>query len=161
MIVVTSVESHGYNTSLEGIIDSDLANLTGLARLKTLNLTNTVVSDKGLAYLKGLPALESLYLDATRVTDAGLPGLTKLRGLRELHLSRNKITDVGADQLTQLHKLELLNLSNTNVSEESVKRLRAALPKCQIMWRDANQKDSHQMPAEIELHLTQPSVENR
>ena len=42
VIVVTSVESHGYNTYLEGIIDSDLANLTGLARLKTVNVSNGV-----------------------------------------------------------------------------------------------------------------------
>lgn len=142
VIVVTSVESHGYNTVLKGITDADLANLTGLSRLKTVNVGNTIVSDEGLAYFKGLSALERLHLGGTQVTNDGLPHLIKLEGLRELDLRHTKITDAGAEQLAQLGRLESLDLRNTGVTAKGVKRLQAALPNCQITWNDPFRRTS-------------------
>ncbi len=48
-----------------------MAYFAWLTGLKTLDLSNTQVTDAGLATLVGLKGLEELYLGNTRVTDAG------------------------------------------------------------------------------------------
>jgi hypothetical protein len=46
------------------------------------------------------------------------------------------ITDAGLMHLHALTKLGKLSLKNTQVTEEGVKKLRDALPKCQITTAD-------------------------
>ena len=73
-------------------------------------------------------------LFATRVTDAGLVHLKGLHKLKTLILW-GAITDAGLENLKELKQLESLGLAGTNVTREGVKRLRQALPKCEIYGR--------------------------
>ena len=57
--------------------DAGTVYLSGLARLRWLNLFGTAVSDAGLAPLKKLTRLEELDVMQTRVTDAGVTGFKK------------------------------------------------------------------------------------
>jgi hypothetical protein len=63
--------------------DADLALLAGLPQLKSVNLTDTAISDEGLRHLAGLTGLTDLYLGGTKVTDKGMTHLEglKLQGL--------------------------------------------------------------------------------
>ncbi len=115
--------------------DSDLQPFgDALKGLRTLDLSNTQITDAGLEHLKGLTNLYSLRLDNTQITDSGLvhlKGLTNLRGI--LWLSGTQVTDAGLEHLKKLTKLHFLHLSNTNVTDEGVKKLQQALPNCRII----------------------------
>jgi hypothetical protein len=77
-------------------------------------VTATVIErdfgDDEAIYLKELTSLESLNLNCTTVTDAGL------------------------EHLVTLSKLRYLNLVATNVTPEGVKKLKRALPACEIVY---------------------------
>ncbi len=69
---------------------SDLAPLTGLSALQTLDVWTTKVTD--LAPLAGLSALQTLDVSCTRVTD--LAPLAGLSALQVLDVSCTKVTDL-------------------------------------------------------------------
>jgi hypothetical protein len=80
------------------LTDADLVHLTGLTKLKELNLSYNSVTDQGLTHLTALTGLELLHLDGTRVTDAGLGQLEPLTNLRVLTVTGTKVTDQGVEQ---------------------------------------------------------------
>ena len=96
---------------LKGTHIIDLAPLSGLASLSSLNLTRTPVTD--LAPLSGLTSLSSLTLTGTGVTD--LAPLSGLASLSKLNLSDTGVTDPAP--LSGLASLSRLNLSYTHVTE--------------------------------------------
>jgi internalin A len=49
-----------------------------------------------------------------------------------LWLNGTKVTDSGLEHLKGLMRLKELDLSNTNVTDEGVKKLKKALPNCNI-----------------------------
>jgi hypothetical protein len=114
------------------ITDEGLVHLEGLRQLQILALTGTRISDEGLVHLKGLGQLQVLDLSGTRVTDRGLLHLKGLRQLRVLNLSGTRVTDRGLLHLEGLSQLETLLLFGPKVTDEGVKKLRQALPKCEI-----------------------------
>src|SRR5712692_8080788 len=63
--------------------------------IATMNLSLADMSDNDLAALSGVPSLQSLELDQTPVTDAGLQYVRGLPRLGVLSLTRTSITDVG------------------------------------------------------------------
>ena len=67
------------------------------------------MTDEGLVHLKGLVSLRVLNFQQTRVTDAGLENLAGLTNLTQLYLNGTTVTDKG------------------------VAKLKAALPKCNIV----------------------------
>ncbi len=93
---------------------SDIAALSGMAGLTSLNLSGTPVSD--IAALSGLVGLTSLNLSNTRLSD--IAALSGLVGLTSLDLSRTPVSDIAA--LSGMVGLTSLNLSNTRVSDISV-----------------------------------------
>jgi hypothetical protein len=60
-----------------GVVDSDLASLKEMAELNTLFLANTPVTDAGLRYLEGMTSLEYLDIYRTNVTAAGVKQLQR------------------------------------------------------------------------------------
>lgn len=64
-------------------------------------LADTRMTDAGLKHLTGLTKLRRLDVNGTKVTDAGLVHLQGLSQLQELTLSGNKVTAQGVNKLQQ------------------------------------------------------------
>lgn len=107
-------------------------NALGLTNLRSLDLTDSEVTDAGLEHLKGLSGLSSLYLKGTQITDAGLEHLAELASLEVLFLADTQITDAGLEHLKGLTNLRELPLYGSQVTDEGVKDLQKALPDCFI-----------------------------
>ena len=94
---------------------------------------NTQIADAELEHLKGLTNLRELDLTNMQISDAGLLHLKGLTNLRELnHYANMHITDAGLVHLEGLTKLKDLDLMFTQVTDEGVKKLKEALPNCEI-----------------------------
>jgi len=113
--------------------DDGMQHLKLLGTLRDLNLYLTHVGDAGVAQLSGLVNLEQLNLDKTQVTDAGLVHLRPLVRLKFIHLGHAKITDAGLENLTGMANLEKLVATYTDVTQGGVAKLRAALPKLEVV----------------------------
>jgi len=82
-----------------------------LRRLKRLSLSlNKHLEDEDLAFLRKMPSLEKLNLRKTAVSDGGIVHLTQLTSLKEL------------------------NIEYTKISSDGLKKLKDALPSCQIAY---------------------------
>lgn len=106
---------------------ADLVYLGELKGLTQLLLDNAPVTDAGL-----LAKLETLDLHATPVTDARLVHLAGLTKLNSLYLNDTAVTDAGLVHLSGLKGLTYLSLRNTQVTDAGVAKLQKALPNCQI-----------------------------
>ena len=119
---LTALESLDLNwTSVSDV--TPLANLTGLRRLF---LEGTPVSD--ISPLSNLTALESLSLGWRPASD--VTPLANLTGLQHLDLSITSVSDLSP--LSNLTGLQSLDLTGTEISEHEAKKLRDALPHCDI-----------------------------
>ena len=112
--------------------DAGLANVKGLPRLETLELSGAYVNEAGVAKIKDLTELESLDLSTTNVTDVELANIKDLPRLRSLDLSSTNVTDPGLANLKGLNQLRVLKLKYTKVTDAGVKGLQQALPACRI-----------------------------
>ncbi len=119
----------------DGITDAGVAYLRGLRDLEELHLLSCQVSDAGLEHLRGLSHLRELWLRDTQVSDAGLVQLTALGALESLDLDGTGITDAALESLNGLARIEYLDLSGTQVTPEGVRKLREALPECEIVYQ--------------------------
>jgi hypothetical protein len=115
------------------IKDADIAPVASLKKVVYLHLGKTSVTDAGLASLKGLVELQQLHLEGTKITDAGLAHLKGLKALEYLNIYGTAVTDAGLDHLGGLANLKSLYVWQTKVTEEGVKKLKAALPKVDIV----------------------------
>jgi hypothetical protein len=88
-----------------------------------------------LAHLPDLPALERLDLGVMLpLTDGDLGRFAGLRRLKRLTIYAPQVTDQGLEHLASLSGLERLDVDYTSVTQDGIDRLRAALPKCEIIW---------------------------
>ena len=96
-------------------------------------LTELTIWNRGLGDVSGLlrlKAVKSLYLVDNEIRD--VRALAQLANLEELYLDRNPVFDVSA--LAGCKKLKVLSLRETPAANgPSVAKLRAALPKCEII----------------------------
>jgi hypothetical protein len=113
-------------------VESGLIHLRELRRLEGLLLSDADITDSELALLKHWPQLECLCLDGTKITDRGVEHVGHLSHLVYLGLTHTKITDAGLVYLEPLTKLRRLQLDGTAVTEDGMKKLKCALPDCQI-----------------------------
>jgi internalin A len=93
-----------------------LVPLEGLARLEKLDLRGLSLADANLVHLAGLTRLKEINLSQTPITDAELVHLRDLKGLRSLMLDQCCITSEGLLSLGGLNRLEVLALSRTRVT---------------------------------------------
>ncbi len=93
----------------------------------------TVSLDDGLAVAVRFNGLEALSLGYTPCKDIHIARLRAMRHLRWLELWDTDITDAAVPLLQELPFLEHLEIQGTNVSEAGVRRLRLALPNCNIV----------------------------
>jgi internalin A len=145
--------------------DAGLAVLSGLPRIRTLELDDNGITDAGLRHLRKLTALESLCVCDPAITDDGLRALSNIASLRELMITSRRIQGPGARFLVQLKRLEWLDLSGTsiddsvlehlaelpslkhvsldftNVTVQAAERLQRALPNCTVTCWKKTRKD--------------------
>jgi len=96
-------------------------------------LTGLTIWNRGLGDVSGLlrlKAVKSLYVVDNEIRN--VRPLAQLTNLEELYLDRNPVFDVSA--LAGCKKLKVLSLRETPAANgPSVAKLRAALPKCEII----------------------------
>ena len=91
----------------------DISPLSGLTKLKLLDLSNNQITD--ISALSGLTALETLALYNNQITD--ISALSGLSNLTSLDMERNQIADITPlSGLTNLKSLELSSNPITNTS---------------------------------------------
>ncbi len=107
------------------VTDAGLIHLRNLSKLKTLRLGGygTEIKDKGIRYLATLSNLEELSLDRTSITDAALAHLRGLNKLKSLSV-REVLVDQGLVHLADLRSLTQLDLDSTFLSDATVAAFR-------------------------------------
>jgi hypothetical protein len=73
-------------------------------------------------------------MDYTAVDNKNLPLLKALPALRELSIDSADVNDDSVSVLTSMSGLEKLNLYHTLVTEAGVQKIKAALPRCEVIW---------------------------
>jgi len=91
----------------------DISPLSGLTRLKSLDLSNNQITD--ISALSGLTALETLTLYVNQITD--ISALSGLSNLTSLDLEHNQITDLTP--LSGLTNIKSLELSSNPIADTS------------------------------------------
>lgn len=81
--------------------DIDLDRIAEFSTLTELFVTRSEVTDAGLKQLSGLVRLKVLELHAPAVTDAGLEHLTGLKSLLVLKLGETQVTRAGVERFRQ------------------------------------------------------------
>jgi cytochrome c553 len=109
-------------------VDAGLAPLGPIAaKISSLDLAKTKVTDAGLKALAGFKNLKELHLEGTGISDAGLDHLKGLTSLEYLNLYNTKVTDAGLSKLTGLTKIKSLYLWQTGVTKAGVALLKGKL----------------------------------
>jgi hypothetical protein len=103
-----------------------------LAKVTSLDLNDTKITDAGLKEIAKLQQLTSLHLNHTQITDAGIKDIAKLQQLTHLYLHETKITDACLGDIAKWQQLLVLSLRNTKITKAGAAELRKALPKCRI-----------------------------
>lgn len=105
-----------------------LTPITGLPALKELDFSNTQVED--LDALQNMMQLEVLKFNGTQVKN--LKYLQKLVNIRIIEFYNTRVGNI--EVLDGMTKLESVKMFNTKVSAKKVEKLRAARPKCEIVF---------------------------
>ncbi|MDP7020190.1 MAG: PQQ-binding-like beta-propeller repeat protein [Pirellulaceae bacterium] len=112
----------------------DLVALKWLNQIISLEMTHKSINDETLDHVRGLTSLTSINLRGSGVTDAGIAKLNGLTNLRTLLLQNTGVTDTSIDHIGKHQRLRAINLLNTKISQEGVRRLKALLPRAQVVY---------------------------
>lgn len=138
------------------VTSAGLASVARLATLRTVDLTNTQVSD--LSELTKLPGLQDLRLnycakvntehlaalskmsnlralgaDSLRLTDEGIATIAVCTDLEQLHIMGTKVSDNGLAPLQKLKNLKQLKLTYSTYNRDDLAAFRKAVPECQVI----------------------------
>ncbi len=92
-----------------------------------LQMANADVTDETLKLISGMKKLKRLDLNDSQVTDSGLKSLAGLQSLQRLFLRGTKITDAGfREHLMPLENLQRINLEQTAISDAVIAEWKAA-----------------------------------
>lgn len=111
----------------------DLLGIDCFAKVVSVDLGATQITDDALENIGCLDKIEELLLYDTKVTDAGIRQLTNLRSLRLLTLNNTLVTDAGLPFLKELRSLQQLHLHKTQITPAGAAKLRESLPDC-VIW---------------------------
>ena len=82
----------------------------------------------------GVLIVSAVDLVGCGATDADLECVKLLANLEKLDLGGSHVTDAGLEHLSGLMNLQLLNVTKTKVTDAGIKKLKEALPNCQIIY---------------------------
>jgi hypothetical protein len=92
------------------IVDADVARLTGLRKLKGINLGDTKITDDALTSLGQIRSLEDVCIGNTKVTPTGLAHLKDLKQLRLLTLGPLNLGESGMESIASHEELRDLTI---------------------------------------------------
>lgn len=122
---------------LTGVSRCDDASVASLLVVKEqvahLDLARTNITDEALKTVVQFPRLTRLDLRKTKVTDKGVEALSGLKNLTYLNLYGTEVTDASLVALASMKSLTNLYLWETKVTEAGVARLKASLPKLDVV----------------------------
>ena len=98
-------------------------------QLENLKLGDTNVGDQGVALLAGLTKLKSLDLSDSKITDAAMRDIGKLPSLETLEIIGTAVTNAGIAKLAGMENLKFLEVG-PNVSKQAADELKKKLPHC-------------------------------
>jgi len=119
---------HGeLHLTLTGWDQSDYSFLREQPEVVVLQMANADVNDETLQHLSGLKRLRELDLNRTKVSDLGLVVLQELPELRTLRLRDTQVTDAGfREHLMSKDSLMELELRGTQVKPATMREWRRA-----------------------------------
>ena len=118
----------GFQFRGQNLTDEELARVTQVPNIVSLNLRDTQITSSGLEHLKNCPKLERLHLERTQIGNQGLSHLTNLTRLEYLNLYGTQVSDAGLKYLEPLQKLRHLYVWQTKVTEQGAENLKKVLP---------------------------------
>src|SRR5690606_265301 len=124
----------------------ELRRLKPLANLEELVLYDAPLNDACVAELRPFGHLKRLVLTCG-ITDASTPHLAALGEMESLQLEFNQMTDEGIQGLSALKNLQHLSISGEKLTVEGVKKLKEALPQCNIKFSDLAKQEELNLPA--------------
>lgn len=138
------------------LADEDLRALSRLKALRSLLIgAHNSVTNDGFRYLEEPPHFQYLRISrCAKIDDGILDQLGTIPELKHLELINLHITDTGLQRVKALPKLEVLFLADTRVTSEGVAKLRAELPKLNVVWDgDAKKPLSEPTPADFQRNV--------
>ena len=111
--------------------DEMVSQLTGLNKLTTLALTNSVIGDAAVEMIvKSFPNLTELDLSSnTNMTNGVLKVICELEKLERLMLVQNRFNDLGTSHLAKLSNLRLLDIRGNMEAGDMTMEVVGGLPK--------------------------------
>lgn len=113
--------------------DDAIKRLSGLRKVRGIDLTYTDVTGKSLRTISSFPNITSIRLEGCDVSDEQLAPLEEMPQVRMLYLGQTKVTDEGLKHLRNLKQLILLQLSDCDISDNGLASL-GELPQIQHLW---------------------------
>ncbi len=125
---LTLVASRGFNSEACKVV----AGIPGLRSL-LIQANTPDLDEASYAELAKAPTLQSFATGATTFPDAVVKHIAGMKTLRSLILN-GKLSQAGLDVLSQAKPLRSLELWGSGATDEEIKKLNAALPRCAITW---------------------------
>lgn len=135
---MASVELKGFE--YYGTLTEEQARVVGqLVRLETVQVGPSKIGKAEAAQIVTLPQLKTLVLGDCEITNAGFVELARSKTIVDLFLVRTPTSDAEVEPLAAMKQLTNLSIQGTRITEAGFKRLKAALPKCNVGWEDPTQ----------------------
>ncbi|MCA9003954.1 MAG: hypothetical protein KDA70_01680 [Planctomycetaceae bacterium] len=100
--------------------------------IREIDLTNAKIRNIDMAKLSNLRYLESLNLHRTKLDDKGLALIKDLPKLQSLEIAYTRVSDAEISQLTRFPRLKKIFLYGTSVKPQTLEDLKSNLPGCTI-----------------------------
>ncbi len=108
-----------------GITDEGLGELRRLSHMRELALVNTSITGRGLADLAELKDLRSLDVTGTRMSDELFGVVSHWPFLERLSASHTLLSDVGLECIAACSELRHLKVANTGVTDAGMESIAA------------------------------------
>ena len=78
--------------------------------------------------------LDNLHVTGTKISEKGIAHLKASTNLRHINMTQSALSDASVEVLSEFPRLRILNANGTKLTADGVKKLKAALPNCNIEW---------------------------